>query len=133
MDLRGVADDLDKQLRADVTIMGSLLGKTITHYAGKGVYNKIEPYGILRRPGASLMHDEILHNKQFDSDNIDYSSVRLTNCCQMRRKKPDQRICEVPLTFLLIITLSTMTTYPKMMRMKKTRTMFLKLKSNKEN
>ena len=66
MDLRRVADDLDKQLRADVTIMGSLLGKTITHYAGKGVYNKIEPYGILRRPGASLMQDEILHNKQYD-------------------------------------------------------------------
>ena len=40
MDLRGVADDLNKQLRADVTIMGSLLGKTITHYAGEDVYNK---------------------------------------------------------------------------------------------
>ena len=36
----GVADDLKKQLHADVKTMGSLLGKTITHYAGEDVYNK---------------------------------------------------------------------------------------------
>jgi len=38
----GVVNDLDKQLRADVKTMGSLLGKTIKHYAGEDVYNKIE-------------------------------------------------------------------------------------------
>ena len=33
----GVADDLEKQLHADVKTMGSLLGKTTAHYAGKDI------------------------------------------------------------------------------------------------
>ena len=33
----GVADDLEEQLHADVKTMGSLLGKTTAHYAGKDI------------------------------------------------------------------------------------------------
>ena len=34
--------DVDKQLRADVKSMGTMLGKTIKHYAGEDVFNTIE-------------------------------------------------------------------------------------------
>jgi len=37
-----VKDEFNKQLRADVRTMGSILGKTIKHYAGEDMFNKIE-------------------------------------------------------------------------------------------
>jgi hypothetical protein len=34
--------DLDKQLRADVKSMGTMLGKTIKHYAGEDIFDTVE-------------------------------------------------------------------------------------------
>ena len=38
----GDDDDVDKQLRADVRTMGSILGSTIQSYEGEDILNKIE-------------------------------------------------------------------------------------------
>lgn len=41
-DVTSSADDPDKQLRADVKAMGSILGSTISRYEGEDVLNKVE-------------------------------------------------------------------------------------------